>query len=191
MYKKYIKQIIDTIIATILFIILLPLMIMVLIITFIDLGTPLHNTLRYREGKNKKPYIVYKIRTKKLGMEYITDGTEYTKISYISDRLRINEIPQLINVIKGDMALVGPRPFIPGDILPKNKIPIERYLVKPGLTGLAQVNGGRSLTHKQKLEYDIIYYNNIGFLYDLKIILKTPKSLLSKNNFKEKSRQKL
>ena len=184
MYKKYIKQIIDTIIATILFIILLPLIIIVLIITFIDLGLPIHNTLRYREGKNKKTYIMYKIRTKKLGMEYVTDGTEYTRISYIIDRLRLNEIPQLINVIKGDMALVGPRPFIPKDTLPKDKIPKERYLVKPGLTGLAQVNGGRNITHKQKLEYDVIYYNNISFLYDLKIILKTPKSLLRKDNFK-------
>ena len=184
MYKKYIKQIIDTVIAMILFIILLPLMILILIITFIDLGLPLHNMLRYREGKDKKPFIMYKIRTKKLGMEYVIDGSQYTKISYAIDRLRLNEIPQLLNVIKGDMALVGPRPFIPNDVLPSDEIPKERYLVKPGLTGLAQVNGGRNITHKEKLEYDVIYYNNISFLYDLWIILKTPISLINKDNFK-------
>lgn len=185
MYKKYIKQIIDTIIAIILLILLFPLILIVGIITFIDLGFPLHNIIRLREGKNKKPFVMYKFRTKVLGKEYVTDGSQYTKVSYIIDRLRLNELPQLINVIKGDMALVGPRPFIPNDNLPDIKIPDERYFVKPGMTGLAQVSGGRNLTHKQILEYDVVYYNNLNFLNDLKIVIKTPMSLINKKTFKK------
>ena len=177
MYKKYIKQIIDTIIAIILLILLFPLILIVGIITFIDLGFPLHNTIRLREGKNKKPFVMYKFRTKVLGKEYVTDGSQYTKVSYIIDRLRLNELPQLINVIKGVMALVGPRPFIPGEKLPPGEISPKRYLVRPGMTGLAQVNGGRYLTHKEKLKYDVIYYDNLSFKEDFKIILKTIKYL--------------
>ena len=71
------------------------------------------------------------------------------------------------------MSLVGPRPFIPNDDLPNDKISEKRYLVKPGITGLAQVSGGRTLTHKQKLKYDEVYYDNLSFKLDLQIILKT------------------
>ena len=116
---------------------------------------------------------MYKIRTKKL-----PDNKDFTKLSFIIDKLRLNELPQLINVIKGDMSLVGPRPFIPGDKLPKGKISDKRYLVRPGITGLAQVNGGRSITHKKKLEYDEIYYDNLSFKTDFKIICKTISLLL-------------
>ena len=168
MYKKYIKRILDFVISTILFILLLPLIIIIYLITFFDLGLPLHNILREREGKNKKEFIMYKIRTKKL-----PNNRDYSKISYVIDRFRLNELPQLLNVIKGDMSLVGPRPFIPKEKLPDGKISEKRYLVKPGLTGLAQVNGGRTITHKDKLKYDVIYYDNLSFLLDLKIILKT------------------
>ena len=168
MYKKYIKRVLDIIISIILLIILFPIIIIVYVITFFDLGLPLHNIVREREGINKKTFIMYKIRTK-----ILPDNKEYTRISYIIDRLRLNELPQLINVIKGDMSLVGPRPFIPNDKLPDGVISEKRYLVRPGITGLAQVNGGRSITHKEKLEYDIIYYDNSSFILDLKIIIKT------------------
>lgn len=167
MYRNFIKPLIDFIVALILIIILLPIMIMVLIITYLDLGKPIFNERRLREGKHKKTFVMYKFRTKLLGKH------EYTKISKKIDRCRFNELPQLFNVIKGDMALVGPRPFIPGDDLPKDKISDKRYLVKPGITGLAQVNGGRNITHKDKLKYDIEYYDNMNFWLDFKIILKT------------------
>ena len=168
MYKNFIKRILDLIISLILFIILLPIIILTYLVTLINLGLPVHNIVREREGLNEKTFIMYKIRTKKL-----PDNNDYTKVSKIIDRLRLNELPQLINVIKGDMSLVGPRPFIPNDKLPKGKISDKRYLVRPGITGLAQVNGGRSITHKKKLEYDVMYYDNLSFLLDLKIIFKT------------------
>ena len=168
MYSKYIKRLLDIIFGIILFILLLPIILITIIITLIDLGLPIHNEIRLREGKNKKIFTMYKIRTKKL-----PGNSEYTRVSRIIDRLRLNELPQLINVIKGDMSLVGPRPFIPNDELPEGKISEKRYLVRPGITGLAQVNGGRNITHKAKLKYDIIYYDNLSFILDLKIVLKT------------------
>ena len=174
MYRRFIKPIIDFIVSLFLIIILLPIMLIVLIITYLNLGNPIFNERRLREGKNKKIFVMYKFRTKLLGKH------EYNKVSKIIDNYRLNELPQLFNVLKGDMALVGPRPFIPNDDLPKDKISEKRYMVKPGITGLAQVNGGRSITHQEKLKYDIEYYDNISFGLDFKIILKT----FNINNFK-------
>lgn len=173
MYKNYIKPLLDFVIALILFVVLLPILIITIIVTIIDLGFPVYNRLRTREGKNKKTFVMYKIRTKTKPTKANGYKEEYTKISRIIDRFRLNEIPQLINVIKGDMSLVGPRPFIPGEELPEGKISEKRYKVRPGITGLAQVNGGRAITHKEKLRYDEIYYDNLSFKMDVKIVLKT------------------
>ena len=83
----------------------------------------------------------------------------------------IDELPQLFNVLKGDMSLIGPRPFIVGDKLP---IMYEklRHSVRPGISGLAQISGGRFISHKKKLEYDAFYANNVSFLLDVKIFFK-------------------
>lgn len=170
MYKNYIKPFLDFIISLILILLLWPIILLVAIITYINLGSPIYNVIREREGKGKKTYIMYKFRTKKLGTEH---KPEYTKTSKIIDKLRLNELPQLFNVLKGEMSLVGPRPFIPGDNLPQGIVSPKRYILKPGITGLAQVNGGRNITHQDKLKYDEIYYDNISFTLDLKIILKT------------------
>ena len=173
MYKKYIKRLFDILISLILILLLFPVMIVVGIMLFFNLGLPLWNELREREGKNKKTFIMYKFRTKKLHNENLEHAKKYTAFSRVIDRSRLNELPQLFNVLKGDMSLVGPRPFIPGEKLPEGEISEKRYLVRPGLTGLAQINGGRSLTHKQKLEYDIIYYDNLSFKNDAVIVFKT------------------
>ncbi|MBQ8234543.1 MAG: sugar transferase [Bacilli bacterium] len=173
MYKKYVKQVLDFIIALLLLLILSPIIVLVAIITYIDLGSPIFNERRTREGKNKKTFVMYKFRTKKMSYQDVENSNRYTKVSCIIDKYRLNELPQLINVLKGEMSLVGPRPFIPNDDLPNDEISEKRYLVKPGITGLAQVSGGRTLTHKQKLKYDEIYYDNLSFKLDLQIILKT------------------
>jgi len=148
-------------------------MLIVAIITLFDLGFPLHNEIREREGLNKKTFIMYKFRTKKLNSSNLKHDDQYTKISHMIDRYRLNELPQLFNVLKGDMSLVGPRPFIPGDKLPPGEISPKRYMVRPGMTGLAQASGCRLLTHKAKLEYDVVYYDNLSFKTDVKIIVKT------------------
>lgn len=170
MYRKIFKPLLDFVLSFILILLLWPLMLIVALITYIDLGAPIYNTLRKREGKNRKPYIMYKFRTKKLGTEY---NPQYTKVSKMIDRFRFNELPQLFNVLKGEMSLVGPRPFIPGEDLPDGEVSQKRYMIRPGITGLAQVSGGRSITHEEKLKYDEIYYDNMSFWLDLKIVGKT------------------
>lgn len=177
-YKDILKPVLDFFIALILLVILSPILLIATVITIVDLGFPVYNRRRYREGKNKKTFIMYKLRTKTMPNKKNNYTEEYTKISKIIDKLRINELPQLINVLKGDMALVGPRPFIPGEKLPEGEISPKRYMLKPGLTGMAQVHGGRAITHKEKLKYDEIYYDNISFFTDLKIILSTVIELL-------------
>lgn len=173
MYKNVIKPTLDFIIALTLLIILSPILLIAIIVTIIDLGFPIYNRQRLREGKNKRPFVMYKLRTKTRPTKENGYTEEYTRVSRVIDKLRINEIPQLINVLKGDMSLVGPRPFIPGEKLPEGKISPKRYMVKPGLTGMAQVHGGRAITHKQKLKYDEMYYDNLSFGTDLKIVLET------------------
>lgn len=173
MYRKCVKRLLDIIFSIILILLLWPLMLIVAIITFFELGLPIHNEIREREGLHKKTFIMYKFRTKKLNPKGLKFDDQYTKLSHKIDHYRLNELPQLFNVLKGDMSLVGPRPFIPGDKLPPGEISPKRYLVRPGMTGLAQVSGCRLLTHKAKLEYDVVYYDNLSFKTDVKIIVKT------------------
>ena len=184
MYRKYIKRLLDIVFSIILILLVWPLMLIVAIITMIDLGFPLHNEIREREGLNKKVFIMYKFRTKKLSSE--KSKNQYTKISSKIDKYRLNEIPQLFNVLKGEMSLVGPRPFIPGDKLPEGEISPKRYLVRPGMTGLAQVSGCRLLTHKDKLKFDVIYYDNLSFKLDAKIVFKTILGILKLERHKSK-----
>ena len=170
----YIKRLLDIILSLILIIITLPFMIITLILLVISLGFPIFNQKRYREGLNKKKFIMYKFRTKKLNVDDLPKKERYTKISYIIDKLKLNELPQLFNILFGQMSFVGPRPFIPGEKLPEGKISDKRYYVRPGLTNLSFVTQNGMLTHKQKISFDEKYYDNFGFKQDLIIFLKTP-----------------
>ncbi len=183
MYKKFGKRLLDIIVSIILIILFLPIMMLEAICLLINLGLPLHNEVRLREGKNKKSFVMYKFRTKKLNSSNLPPRDRYTNFSRIIDRLRLNELPQLFNVLKGEMSIVGPRPFIPEETLPIGKISKKRYLVRPGMTGLAQVSGGRALTHQKKLEYDIIYYDNLSLKNDIRIIFKTIKQIFRIDHF--------
>ncbi len=179
MYRKYIKRILDFIIATTMFICLFPLILITGIITYLELGFPIFNHRKQKEGQYHKVFNMYKFRTS-LPKAGGSTKKRFTDVTRIIDYTRLNELPQLINVIKGDMSIVGPRPFIPGDeTLPKDKISEKRYLVKPGLTGLFQIrpHGG---THKEKLECDVYYYDHLSFWLDLKIVLKTPIAIIKK-----------
>ena len=180
MYRKIVKPTLDFIFSLLLIIVLSPIMLIVAIVTFIDLGLPLHNLLREREGKNKKTYIMYKFRTKALDPDGTTNSNTYTKVSRFIDKTRLNELPQLFNILFGQMSFVGPRPFIPGESEQFNDIMHEeRYKMKPGVTGLAQINGGRAISIKRKLDYDVEYYNKMSFLLDLKIIVITLGQILT------------
>ena len=180
MYRKIVKPTLDFLFALLLILLLWPLMGIVALITWIDLGLPLHNLLREREGKNKKTYIMYKFRTKALDSDGHTFSNTYTKVSKFIDKTRLNELPQLFNILFGQMSFVGPRPFIPGESDKfKDIIDPKRYMMRPGVTGLAQINGGRSISTKTKLKYDVEYYDNMSFWLDLKIVFITIGELLT------------
>ena len=180
MYRKIVKPTLDFLFALLLILLLWPLIGIVALITWIDLGLPLHNLLREREGKNKKTYIMYKFRTKALDSDGHTFSNTYTKVSRFIDKTRLNELPQLFNILFGQMSFVGPRPFIPGESDKfKDIIDPKRYMMRPGVTGLAQINGGRSISTKTKLKYDVDYYDNMSFWLDLKIVFITIGELLT------------
>jgi len=179
---KYIKRLLDIIMGIILFIILLPVMIITGIIVFIEVGIPIFYEITPREGRYKKPFQMYKFRTKTLGTQGMADHIRYTKVTKFLDITRINEFPQLWNIIRGDMSFVGPRPFIVGEKLPDCTIPEERYLIRPGVMGLYQSKSGRMGTHQAKLDADLEYYHKMSFTLDVKIVVSTP-ILVIKNLF--------
>lgn len=175
MYRKYIKRLLDIIISLTLIIVLFPIMLIVWIITLIDLGRPTIDIRLPREGMNKRPFYMYKFRTR----IYDKNGNStYSKISRFMDRTSLNELPQLFNILKGEMSFIGPRAFICGEKLPDYEISPKRYLVKPGIIGLAHAKGGRFLTHEGKLACDAEYYDNLSFMFDLKIFFKSIKSII-------------
>lgn len=136
-----------------------------------------------RLGKDLKVFYIYKIRSMRVDAEKIggaqwaqKDDPRITKTGKFIRKTRIDEIPQLFNILKGDMSLIGPRPERPELTYKFEKeIPgfIKRLEVKPGLTGLAQVNGGYEITPNEKLKWDLIYIKNRNIIMDIKIILKT------------------
>lgn len=171
MYRNCIKRILDIIFSLLFIIVLFPIFLIVGFITLLELGSPIIFK-QVREGISKKEFVMLKFRT--MDFDENKDRNErMTRVTSFFDKVKLNELPQLFNVLKGDMSLVGPRAFIPGDKLPK-KPPKERYYVRPGMTGLAQVEGGRYISHNKKLEYDIIYNEKISFFLDLKIVVMTP-----------------
>lgn len=168
MYRKYIKRLLDIIISIILIALTFIPMLIVMLITLINLGKPIIDIRIPREGKNKKPFYMYKIRTRVYDKQ---GNSTYTKTSKIIDKLSLNELPQFYNVLIGDMSLIGPRAFICNEKLPKGTISEKRYLVKPGIFGLAQSRGGRYLSYSETLKCDIEYYDNLSFMFDFKILI--------------------
>ena len=176
MYKKFFKRFLDVIFSLILIVILSPLILITYLITLIHIGKPIFDIRFPREGKNKKTFYMLKFRTRVYDTGDIWGRK--TKLSYMIDKLKLNELPQLFNILVGDMSFVGPRAFICGEDLPEGRISKKRYLVRPGVTGLFQVSDLKY--HKEKLKCDIEYYDNLSFLLDLKILLKTPISIIKK-----------
>lgn len=176
MYKKYFKRFLDIVMSLILIILLFPIMIVVAIISKITVGNIIYK--QYRNGKNKKSFVLYKFKTM-----LDIDGDNNTRTPKMMRKIRIwglDELPQLFNILKGDMSFVGPRPFITDEVLPEKPSDII-YSVRPGLVSLAVANGRRKITHHKRLEYDYKYVNNISFKLDLQIILKTIQTLFKQN----------
>lgn len=162
-------------------------------ILFIFQGGPIfYNS--YRLGENLKVFKMYKFRTMKIGSIDLRneDGSTFnsdkdsrvTKIGSFFRKLSLDELPQILNVLKGEMSFIGPRPDLPDqiNIYTKNNLSLDRFKVKPGITGYAQVNGRNSLTPKKRNILDNHYVNNISFFLDIKILFKTIFYIFSSKN---------
>ena len=165
---KYVKRLIDIILSLILIVILSPFIILIYIIEIFNVKFPIIFK-QEREGKNKEPFTMYKFKT----LLNEGDGNSRTKFTNLLRKTGLDELPQLFNILKGDMSFVGPRPFMVNDSLPCDYIDPIRYSVKPGIFGLAQSHGRRDVSHKKKLEYDVLYVKNINFILDFKLFFKT------------------
>lgn len=185
MYRKYIKRILDVVLSLVALIVLSPIMLIVAILVRIKLGTPVIFKQK-RPGLNEKIFTMYKFRTMtdkrdKFG-ELLPDSERLTKFGKLLRSTSLDELPELWNIFKGDMSIVGPRPQLVKDMVFMNEEQIKRHIVKPGLTGLAQVNGRNNITWEDKFEFDLIYINNITFINDFKIIFKTILKVLKKDD---------
>jgi lipopolysaccharide/colanic/teichoic acid biosynthesis glycosyltransferase len=145
-----------------------------------------------RAGKNGRPFIFYKFRTMKTEVDPFGpspktgDDPRLTKIGKLLREYSLDELPQLFNVLKGDMSIIGPRPLYISQMAEWDERQKKRLLVKPGLTGLAQISGRGELTREEKLELDVKYVETAGFWLDLKIILATVTQVFGRKNIYEK-----
>ena len=174
-YSK-IKRILDFIISLIAFIVFSPVLLVVAVLVYIKLGSPIIFK-QERPGKDGKIFKMYKFRTmldsyNKFG-EALPDEERLTKFGKILRSTSLDELPELINVIKGDMSLVGPRPLLVEYLDLYSEEQNRRHDVRPGITGWAQVNGRNSIGWNEKLNLDVEYVDNLSFLLDIKILFLT------------------
>ena len=174
------KPLLDRLLAVFAIIVLSPLLIVVAILIKVGSEGPIFFR-QERPGKNQEIFKVYKFRTmvkdavrhQKVGVEVTESDVRITPFGKFLRRFKIDELAQLINIFKGDMSIVGPRPTLPEYIEQYEEWELERFDVRPGLTGLAQINGNIYLSRQEKSAYDVKYIENISFINDIKIILKT------------------
>lgn len=196
---KYFKRIMDFVASLTALIILSPLMALSAVLVKISDGGSVLFKQR-RPGKDGKIFTVYKFRTMSEKTEdengrELSDVERMTKIGSFLRKTSLDELPQLFNVLKGDMSFIGPRPLLCEYLELYTPYQMRRHEVLPGISGLAQVNGRNAITWEEKFDYDVYYVDNMSFWLDLKIIFKTIKNTLkradincSDNNTMEKFR---
>ena len=176
MYKTFFKRIFDFIVAVNILIILSPFMIIFsVILSLANSGNPFFTQLR--PGKGEKIFRLIKFKTMNDKRDHqgnlLSDAERLTKIGRFVRKTSIDELPQLINVLVGDMSLIGPRPLLVQYLPLYNEVQKRRHEIKPGITGWAQVNGRNAISWHEKFELDIWYVDNLSFIVDIKIIYLT------------------
>jgi lipopolysaccharide/colanic/teichoic acid biosynthesis glycosyltransferase len=176
MYKNYLKRVLDFVIALILLLILSPIIIICFILLLIvNKGDALF--FQIRPGYHSTPFTILKFKTmhdgKDINGNLLPDKVRLTQIGKIVRGLSIDELLQLINVIKGDMSLVGPRPLLTQYLTRYTPEQTRRHNVRPGITGWAQVNGRNAISWEEKFRLDVEYVENVSFSLDLKILWMT------------------
>lgn len=183
-YKNIIKRMMDFVIAFVALILLFPLFLIVFIaLTISNNGKPLF--FQIRPGKNEKLFKIIKFKTmndkKDAQGNFLDFDKRVTKLGKFVRKYSLDEIPQLFNVLKGDMSLIGPRPLMVEYLPLYNNTQKRRHEVKPGITGWAQVNGRNAILWVKKFEYDVWYVDNISLVLDIKILLLTVKKVIFKD----------
>ncbi len=181
MYRLVFKRVLDIAIAFVAILTFLPLLVLVAVVLFIqNNGRPFF--FQERPGMNQKPFKIIKFKTMTDERDsygnLLPDVQRITKFGGGVRKLSIDELPQLINVLKGDMSLVGPRPLLFKYIPLYSDEQLRRHEVRPGITGWAQINGRNSISWTEKFAKDIEYVDKVSFLFDLKILLLTVKKVL-------------
>lgn len=175
MYIKF-KNFLDIVVSIITFLLILPILLILSCAVLLSMGSPVLFK-QQRIGKNNKPFIMYKFRTMREPKEgenrLLSDADRVTKVGVFLRKTSLDELPEIINVIKGEMSLVGPRPLLDLHLELFNDRQLKRHDVKPGMTGLAQVMGRQSLSFTQRTDLDVKYVENLSFWLDIKIIVKT------------------
>lgn len=176
MYKYFFKRVLDLLISTLAFVILLPFfLIIVILLFFLNKGSVFF--LQKRAGKDGILFNIIKFKTMNNKTDefgnLLPDDKRLTYIGSLIRRFSLDELPQLINVIKNDMSLIGPRPFLSEYLSIYSKRELDRLKVKPGITGWAQINGRNAISWKEKFRLDIWYVEHISFSLDLQIFFKT------------------
>lgn len=184
MYRKYIKRLLDIVISFCSLVILSPIILIVAILVRVKLGSPVIFK-QDRPGKDGKIFKLYKFRSmsdkKDENGKLLPDKDRLTKFGKILRATSLDELPELVNILKGEMSLIGPRPLAVAYLPYYNEEEKHRHDVRPGLTGLAQINGRNALNWEERFSYDIEYVNNITFINDLKILFKTFYKVIKKD----------
>ena len=170
------KRLMDVAVAAVLLVVLSPIILLSLVVQWIEIGS---NPVFFQErpGRNEKVFKIFKLKTmnEKRGAdgELLEDRLRITRLGAFFRSASIDELPQLINVLKGDMSFVGPRPLLKQYLPLYNEHQKQRHLVRPGITGLAQINGRNAISWDDKFDFDVNYVNDLSFALDLKILIKT------------------
>ena len=184
MYKRFVKRCLDFLLSLAALIILSPVLLLVAILVRCKLGSPILFKQK-RPGLHEKIFCMYKFRTmtdaKDADGNLLPDEVRLTKFGKLLRSTSLDELPELFNILKGDMAIVGPRPLLVQYLPRYNERQHHRHDVRPGFTGLAQVNGRNSISWQEKFEWDVRYVENVSFLMDLRIIAKTVKVVLKRD----------
>lgn len=181
MYKHFFKRLIDFILSLIALIVLSPILLIVAILVRTKLGSPVIFK-QERPGLNEKIFTLYKFRTmtdaKDEQGNLLSDDIRLTKFGKLLRSTSLDELPELFNILKGDMSIVGPRPLLVRYLPLYNEHQKHRHDVRPGFTGYAQCNGRNAISWEEKFDLDVYYTKHVSLLLDIKIILKTVKVVL-------------
>lgn len=184
-YDRYIKRLLDIVLSGCALLVLWPVLLILAVLVRTKLGSPVI-FCQERPGKNEKIFKLYKFRSmtdqRDADGNLLPDDVRLTKFGKLLRSTSLDELPELWNIFRGDMSIVGPRPLLVSYLPYYTESERHRHDVRPGLTGLAQVNGRNNLTWEQKFAYDLDYIANISFIGDIKIIFQTALKVVKRSD---------